>query len=38
MVNLGMASAMLNYYKSADDQDLDERKQKEEVYVCNMYI
>jgi Protein of unknown function (DUF3591) len=33
MVNLGMASAMLNYYRSADDQDQDERKQREEHNV-----
>lgn len=33
MVNLGMASAMLNYYRAADDQDQDERKRREEQNV-----
>ena len=33
MVNLGMASAILNYFRSTDDGDQDERKQREEQSV-----
>ena len=33
MVNLGMASAMLNYYRAPDDHDQEERKQREEQSV-----
>jgi hypothetical protein len=33
MVNIGMASAMLNYYRTADDHDQEERKQREEQDV-----